>query len=148
MAWCHQATSHYPNQCWQSSMMPYGVTRPQWSYKYNEALSWDYCAKIYWGMVILCFKDWSTKIQYGSLYWHGHDDVIKWTNSPVTGEFPSKRPVTQSFDVFFDLCPKKKTVEKQSRRRWFETSSRPLWRHCNVNLNPSMDEWIPLIKSQ
>ena len=25
-------------------------------------------------------------------------------NSPVTGEFPSQRPVTQSFDVFFDLC--------------------------------------------
>ena len=24
-------------------------------------------------------------------------------NSPVTGEFPSQRPVTQSFDVFFDL---------------------------------------------
>ena len=24
--------------------------------------------------------------------------------SPVTGEFPSQRPVTQSFDVFFDLC--------------------------------------------
>ena len=23
-------------------------------------------------------------------------------NSPVTGEFPSQRPVTQSFDVFFD----------------------------------------------
>ena len=26
-------------------------------------------------------------------------------NSPVTGDFPSKRPVTRSFDVFFDLCP-------------------------------------------
>ena len=24
-------------------------------------------------------------------------------NSPVTGEFPSQRPVTQSFDVFFEL---------------------------------------------
>ena len=24
-------------------------------------------------------------------------------NSPVTGEFPAKRPVTRSFDVFFDL---------------------------------------------
>ena len=26
-------------------------------------------------------------------------------NSPVTGEFPAQRPVTQSFDVFFDLRP-------------------------------------------
>ena len=24
-------------------------------------------------------------------------------NSPVTGELPSQKPVTQSFDVFFDL---------------------------------------------
>ena len=42
-----------------------------------------------------------------------HDDVIKWKhflrsicagNSPATGEFPAQRPVTRSFDVFFDLC--------------------------------------------
>ena len=25
-------------------------------------------------------------------------------NSPVTGEFPAQRPVTWSFDAFFDLC--------------------------------------------
>ena len=30
MAWCHQASSHYQNQCWPSFMLPYGVTRPQW----------------------------------------------------------------------------------------------------------------------
>ena len=29
MAWCHQATSHYLNQCWSRSLSPYGVTRPQ-----------------------------------------------------------------------------------------------------------------------
>ena len=29
-------------------------------------------------------------------------------NSPVTGEFPSHRPVTQSFDIFFDLRPNKR----------------------------------------
>ena len=51
-------------------------------------------------------------------------------NSPVTGEFPSQRPVTQSFDVFFDLCLNK-GLSKQSRRWWFETLSRLLWRHCN-----------------
>ena len=27
-------------------------------------------------------------------------------NSPVTGEFASQKPVTRSFDVFFDLCLK------------------------------------------
>ena len=29
-------------------------------------------------------------------------------NSPVTGEFPAQRPVTRSFDVFFDLCLNKR----------------------------------------
>ena len=36
-------------------------------------------------------------------------------NLPVTGEFPAQRPVTQSFDVFFDLRLKK-TVEKTIMR--------------------------------
>ena len=29
-AWCRQATSHYLSQCWPRSILPYGVTRPQW----------------------------------------------------------------------------------------------------------------------
>ena len=41
-------------------------------------------------------------------------------NSPVTGEFPSQRPVMRSFDVFFDLRVNKQ-LSRQSRRRWFET---------------------------
>ena len=48
-------------------------------------------------------------------HWNGwtHDDVIKWKHFRVTGplcgeftgpgEFPAQRPVTRSFDVFFDL---------------------------------------------
>ena len=30
MAWCCQATSHYPSQCWPRSPSPYGIIRPQW----------------------------------------------------------------------------------------------------------------------
>ena len=30
MAWCCQATSHYLNQCWPSSLLPYGDTGSQW----------------------------------------------------------------------------------------------------------------------
>ena len=56
-------------------------------------------------------------------------------NSPVNGESPSQRPVTRSFDVFFDLRLNKR-LSKQSRRRWFETPLRLLWRHCNVNSTP------------
>ena len=51
-------------------------------------------------------------------------------NSPVTGEFPSQRPVTYSFDVFFDLRLNK-WLSKQLLGWWFETSSCSLWRHCN-----------------
>ena len=43
-------------------------------------------------------------------------------NSPGTGEFPSQRPVTRSFDVFFDLCLNK-WLSKQLRGRWFDTPS-------------------------
>ena len=49
-------------------------------------------------------------------------------NPQVTGGFPSQRPVTRSFDVFFDL---NKQLSKQSIRWWFETPSPALWRHCN-----------------
>ena len=51
-------------------------------------------------------------------------------NSPVTGEFPSQRPVTQGFGVFFDLRLNKR-FSKQSRLRWFEKPSRSWWRHYN-----------------
>ena len=54
-------------------------------------------------------------------------------NSPVPGEFPAQRPVTRSFGVFFDLRLNK-WLSKQSWGWWFETLSRPLWRHCNDNM--------------
>ena len=34
-------------------------------------------------------------------------------NSPVTGEFPAQRPVTRSFDVFFDL-----RLNKRLSKQW------------------------------
>ena len=78
------------------------------------------------------------------MLWHkkdskvSHDDVIKWKknsailalgagNSPVTGEFPTQRTVTRSFDVSFDLLLNKR-LSTQSWGRWFETPSCSLWR--------------------
>ena len=46
-------------------------------------------------------------------------------NPAVNSGFSSQRPVTWSFDAHFDL-----RLSKQSRRRWFETPSRSLWRDC------------------
>ena len=51
-------------------------------------------------------------------------------NSPVPGEFPAQRQVTRSFDVYFDLRLNKQ-LSKQSWGWWFETLSRPFWRHRN-----------------
>ena len=46
------------------------------------------------------------------------------------GEFPAQRPVTRSFDVFFDLRLIKR-LSKQPWGWWFETPSWSLWRQCN-----------------
>ena len=51
-------------------------------------------------------------------------------NSPVPSEFPTQRPVTRSFDVYFDMRPDKR-LSKQSWGWWFETLSHSLWRHRN-----------------
>ena len=67
------------------------------------------------------------------------------------GEFTTQRPVTRSFDVFFDLRLNKR-LSKQPWGWWFERLSSSLWRHCNAHLglgpllltwihfNPSMDK--------
>ena len=55
-----------------------------------------------------------------------------WGEPPVTGGFPSQRPVTQSFDVFFDLRLNKRS-SKQSRCWWFRHHmSCSLWCHFNA----------------
>ena len=84
---------------------------------------------------LYCFTDWYLHI---FLLWWCHQMetfsallAICAGNSLVPSEFPAQRPVTRSFDVFFDLCLNKRS-SKQSWGWWFETLSPPLWRHCNV----------------
>ena len=61
---------------------------------------------------------WSTVLTHW-LWWRHEMEPISAllalcaANSPVTGEFPSQRPVTRSFDVFFYQCH--------------------IWRHCYVS---------------
>ena len=68
-------------------------------------------------------------------------------NTPVTGEFPAQRPITRSFDVFFDLRLNER-LSKQSWGWWFKTPSRSLQRHSNVEFPlhnvPSRDHCFPL----
>ena len=72
--------------------------------------------------------------------------VICAGNSPVPGELLAQRPVTRSFDVFFDLRLNKR-LRKQWRGWWFETPSRPLWRQCNDFMTCSYSEHPISIKS-
>ena len=115
-----------------------------------EEVGWKLC----WGEVFSSTIQWLSFVfrtstflvsQFGLLYQIPGDPHVMTTssngnisallalsagNSPVTGEFPAQRPVTRSFDVFFDL--RLKRLSKRSRGWWFETPSRQLWRHCNV----------------
>ena len=64
-----------------------------------------------------CYK-W-TLLYHGQLWWRHQMETFSALlaicagNSPVTGEFPAQRPVTWSFDVFFDLHLNKR-LSKQS----------------------------------
>ena len=65
-------------------------------------------------------------------------------NSPVPGEFPAQRPVTGSFDIFFDLRLNKR-LNKQPWAWSFETPTYSLWRQCNGLVlspeEPSASHW-------
>ena len=61
-------------------------------------------------------------------------------NSPFTGELPAQRPVTRSFDVFFDLRLNKR-LSKKWWGWWFEAPSCPLWRHCNAYIGSTKYAW-------
>ena len=47
--------------------------------------------------------------------------------------------------VFSLICAPYKRLSKQSRRRWFETPSRSLWRHCNEGENPGEQKLSPCL---
>ena len=86
---------------------------------------------------IVWFSHWMRRSGVGGLTWWRHQMktfsallAFYAGNSPVTGEFPTYRPVTRSSDVLFDLRLNKR-LSKRWRGWWSETPSRPLWRHCN-----------------
>ena len=62
-------------------------------------------------------------------------------NPPLTGGFPSQRPVTQNFD---DLRLNIQ-FSKQSRRWWFEAPSLSLWRHCDEISDYCPKYWFLLV---
>ena len=86
------------------------VTRPQ-LVKRKDYLNW------YWSNHTIC-------------HWHWHCPDTGWRHKleHFPRYWPFVRGIHRSFDVFFDLRLNKR-LSKQSWGWWYETSSRPLWRH-------------------
>ena len=78
-----------------------------------------------------------TLAQHG-WYWSSAESIGKiraifwYIMESLKGVGELQGPVTRSFDVFLELRPNKR-LGKQWWGWWFETPSRPLWRHCNVS---------------
>ena len=121
-----------------------GVSKPMWNIvmavtRYTCSTICDsLCYKpdivrkqIAWWILITC------RLLFYIPWWRHHMETLTALlaicagNSSVTGEFPAQRPVTRNFDVFFDQRLNK-CLSKQWWGWWFETPSRPLWRHSDV----------------
>ena len=80
-----QTMFYYDNMAWSGD---YNLSRP--TSRCHDSLLWRHQMETFSALLAFCA-----------------------VNSPVTGEFPAQRPVTRSFDAFFDLCPNKR-LSKQS----------------------------------
>ena len=116
-----------------------GYALTLWNILYTWLIIWSECRKqsVWKYHSNFCNQLTSAPTFKGSAWWRHQMETFSTLlalcvgNSPVTGEFPSQRPVTRSFDVFFDRRLNKRLSER-SRGRWFETPSRSTWLHCNV----------------
>ena len=59
----------------------------------------------------------------------------------------SSSPLQVILDVFFDLCLNE-SLNKQSRRGWFKTPSRSVWRQSYVNRKPQCRRFIKRLKPE
>ena len=78
--------------------------------------------------------EWTRVLSCGRSWWRHEMETFSALlvfcagNSPVTGEKGQRRRVL----MFSLICALNKRWNRQSWIWWFETPSRPLWRHCNV----------------
>ena len=105
-----------------------------WSYN-QEMLN---SGKNWWFSVLCDLEIWQMTLKNMMTSSNGNIFCI---TGPLYGEFtgpsefPTQRPVTLSFDVYFDPHLNKR-LSKQWWGWWFETPSWSLWRQCNDNRAP------------
>ena len=109
-----------------------------WNYLSSSKLQW--CNRLKFGWYYLIAKhiwnQYTKKVYCFILMMTSSNGNIFRVTGPLCGEFtgpgefPTQRPVTRSFNVFFDLLLNKR-LSKQPWGWWFETPSWSLWRQCN-----------------
>ena len=115
MAW--HRTSHYLKQCWPSSLTHIIGTRGKWVKiddcgPANRLNISEHNGSLLWSATR--FRDISWIISWWRHQMETFSALLALCagNSPVSGEIPSQRPVTRSFDVFFDLRLNKRLSEQ------------------------------------
>ena len=123
--------------CWVTYRYPFPICTPQIIQNENLLLCKNTHSIQLTCRTIVQQKVWTgSRLEYHSTTWCKIEYTIIWimmtsSNGKISVSLAAlQRPVTQSFDVSFDLRLNKR-LSKQSRRRWFETPYRSLWRHCN-----------------
>ena len=92
------------------------------------------------------FSPWSSEAgtELDIIFYTIHDDVIKWKHFPRYWPFVRvihRSPVNSPHKGQWRgalmsslICALNKGLSKQSWGWWFETPSRPIWRHCNESV--------------
>ena len=122
LQWCASRGWFITHENWTSWMTPWVIRGIiWWRYLSNLTSLQGRCLHLILYKLSSSFPWWRHQMETFSA-------LLTFSALPTTGEFPSQRPVMRSFDAFFDLRLGK-WLCKQSRRRWFETASRSLWRY-------------------
>ena len=123
------------NVVWKGQSLLQSLAMQCWAWARNVLCSGHKLRTFFVSDIFLCHRSQTSRC-YSSAWWRHQMETFSALlalcagNSPVPGEFHAQRPVTRSFDVFFDLGLYQQ-LSKQWGRRWFETQSRSLWRQCN-----------------
>ena len=107
MAWCHLATNHHLNQYWLRSMMPHGITGPQWVKHCNNYIICMKSAKLSsWLLGVMFRGGWSSVFSLTLTFRRWNDICLTLNSASLTylcdvtlsmifnQRGPSTRPIT------------------------------------------------------
>ena len=131
MAFAWSAPSHHLNYCWPAEYWMYPKLLTGYGiFTHHTAFDNGIC-----NMLSRYFPG-PNVLKYPRTWWRHQIEAFSVLlavcagSSPVTGEFPAQRPVTRSYDAFFNLRLNKR-LSKQLWGWWLDTPSHPLWRYYN-----------------